>query len=144
MDMHMEGFKSIWSDNVGCVVLFNSSWVLDSRFKFLVAFFGIFIMGTMSEAILQIRRELRRKSSSPTLVFTGLYVAQITVGYSLMLAAMTYSIEIFLAVVLGLGTGHHFFNKEQIVTERPDPCCGDAGPEGTSTKTETTALLGKI
>ena len=47
----MEGFKSIWSDNVGCVVLFNSSWVLDSRFKFLAAFFGIFIMGTMSEAI---------------------------------------------------------------------------------------------
>jgi hypothetical protein len=145
MDMHMYGFKSMWSDDVGCVVLFNSSWVLNSRFKFLIAFLGIFVMGTLSEGLLQIRRELRRKSTSPAWLFTGLYVAHITVGYTLMLVAMTYSVELFLAVILGLGTGHHFLNKEQVVTDRPDPCCGDAGGEGTVTsKTETSSLLGKI
>lgn len=144
MDMHMTGFKSTWSEDVGCVILFISSWVLNTRAKFFVAFLGIFVLGSISEGLVQVRRELRRKNTSPPWLFTGLYVAHITVGYALMLAAMTFSVELFLAVILGLGTGHHFLNKEQIVTRRADPCCGDADGEGPVTISETSALLGKM
>merc|ERR1719210_3241618 len=40
-----------------------------------------------------------------------------------MLVAMTYSIELFLCVVLGLMIGHAVFNIKQAVGETIDPCC---------------------
>ena len=50
---------------------------------------------------------------------------QVTLGYMLMLAAMTYQVELLAFVLIGLGTGHHFLNVEGPVTERPDPCCAE-------------------
>ena len=34
------------------------------------------------------------------------FTVQVTLGYLLMLAAMTYQVELFAAVMLGLGAGH--------------------------------------
>lgn len=39
----------------------------------------------------------------------GLYMAQVTVSYLLMLIAMTYNIGLFMAVIFGLGFGYLLF-----------------------------------
>ena len=48
-----------------------------------------------------------------------------TLGYLLMLCAMTYQVELLFAVAAGLGIGHWAFNSDAAPTERADPCCGD-------------------
>ena len=40
-----------------------------------------------------------------------------------MLVAMTYSIELFICVVIGLCIGHFVFNTKSAVGESVDPCC---------------------
>ena len=40
-----------------------------------------------------------------------------------MLVAMTYSIELFICVVIGLCIGHLVFNTKSAVGESVDPCC---------------------
>ena len=37
--------------------------------------------------------------------------------------AMTYSVELFICMVLGLVMGHAIFNTEAAVGESVDPCC---------------------
>ena len=44
-------------------------------------------------------------------------------GYLAMLVAMTYSIELFICVVIGLMAGHFFFNTKTAAGESVDPCC---------------------
>lgn len=51
---------------------------------------------------------------------------QAVLGYFLMLIAMTYQVELFLAVVLGLGVGHTLFNVQEPVSESVDACCVDS------------------
>ena len=50
-----------------------------------------------------------------------------------MLVAMTYSIELFTCVVIGLCLGHFVFNTKSAVGESIDPCCASQqGPPTTS------------
>ena len=51
------------------------------------------------------------------------FTVQVTLGYFLMLAAMTYQGELFIAVVAGLGAGHMLLNVTQPVGETTDACC---------------------
>merc|ERR1712217_929354 len=50
-----------------------------------------------------------------------------TLAYLLMLATMTFSVEIFCAVVFGLGFGHMVFKRngreDQAGMSGPSPCC---------------------
>jgi hypothetical protein len=54
-----------------------------------------------------------------------LHGMQVTLAYLLMLAAMTYSIELFVMTVMGLTTGHAFFNRKETPRPSADPCCPD-------------------
>eukprot|EP00392_Amoebophrya_sp_AT5.2_P013970 g14103.t1 len=45
------------------------------------------------------------------------------VGYLIMLITMIYSLELFLAVVLGLAIGHFLFNSKAPVGESVTACC---------------------
>ena len=49
-----------------------------------------------------------------------------------MLVAMTYSIELFACVVLGLCVGHFVFNTKSAVGESIDPCCASQQPAATT------------
>jgi hypothetical protein len=62
----------------------------------------------------------------------SLYFIQVTLGYVAMLVAMTYQVELFLAVVIGLTAGHGIFNLRARVAESADACCQglDPGDEG--------------
>jgi hypothetical protein len=59
---------------------------------------------------------------------------QVTMGYFIMLIAMTYQTELFIMVVLGLTVGHAVFNLDGPVLESAEACCqGFEVPEETST-----------
>lgn len=51
------------------------------------------------------------------------FTCHITIGYLLMLCAMTYQVEYLFAVAVGLGLGHYVFNADAPVGDRSDPCC---------------------
>ena len=134
-DMYMSGFETAGADRRNpCVILFISSWTLDSRLKFVFACFGVAFMGFLIEFLICVRRRLTsRKRLSPYLLaprpsirqWTSilLFGANLFLGYLAMLVAMTYSIELFVCVIVGLMVGHACFNSKAAVGETVDPCC---------------------
>merc|ERR1711970_1287058 len=52
-----------------------------------------------------------------------LFALNIASGYLAMLVAMTYSVELFICMVVGLVVGHAIFNTRAAVGESVDPCC---------------------
>ena len=52
-----------------------------------------------------------------------MFGVNLALGYMAMLVAMTYSLELFACIVLGLIIGHAVFNMKQPVGESIDPCC---------------------
>jgi hypothetical protein len=54
---------------------------------------------------------------------TMLHGLQAFVGYMLMLATMTFSVELFFCVLLGLGIGYAIFYDENDTHVTTNPCC---------------------
>jgi len=134
-DMYMSGFEAAGTDHRNpCVILFVSAWTLDSRGKFVVACFGVALMGFVIELLVCVRRRLtsRKRLSLYLLaprrsicqwISIALFGVNLFLGYLAMLVAMTYSIELFLCVIVGLIVGHACFNSKEAVGETVDPCC---------------------
>ena len=59
-----------------------------------------------------------------------LFGLNLVLGYLAMLVAMTYSIELFICVVIGLMLGHFIFNTKSVVGESIDPCCASQNQQG--------------
>lgn len=66
-----------------------------------------------------------RRSAMARLGASALYASNLTTGYLLMLAVMSYNAGIFIAVVLGMGIGHFIFCSKpwHQQTARMDTCC---------------------
>ena len=88
----------------------------------------------MVEACIALRRKLgsskrsfvRKLRSKPSIQFVLsilLFGVNLGLGYMAMLVAMTYSLELFMCIVLGIMIGHAIFNMKQPVGESIDPCC---------------------
>mmetsp|Transcript_4205 Transcript_4205/g.8768 ORF Transcript_4205/g.8768 Transcript_4205/m.8768 type:complete len:230 (+) Transcript_4205:65-754(+) len=149
MIMYMDGFRRTWNGNHPCLNLFFPGWTLDSREKFIVALFGVFTMAVTVEGISKFRRRLvlmakhsgsnnnnnrqtraMSQKISPSLLrvlVTLIHGGQAVLGYLLMLATMTFSVELFFAVVLGLATGYAvFFQYRDALLDshvNSNPCC---------------------
>ena len=126
----MSGFELHKAD---CVILLFRGWTLDSPAAFALGVIGTFTLGILTEWLTWARRRilatsprLRRRPRAYRAAMGGAFTVQVTLGYFLMLAAMTYQGELFLAVVLGLGAGHLLFNVTQPVGESTDACCVEA------------------
>mmetsp|Transcript_37342 Transcript_37342/g.66857 ORF Transcript_37342/g.66857 Transcript_37342/m.66857 type:complete len:630 (-) Transcript_37342:75-1964(-) len=139
--MWMAGFQ-IASPTDGCVAYLFQPWVLSSAAKFAVACIGTFLMGIFVEFLVSVRRQVL--SWEPPRRFIGsvlgrrvlktcsmltLYAVQVTLGYLLMLVAMTYQVELFLMVIFGLMAGHGIFNLKARVGESADACCQGQDPD---------------
>ena len=61
-----------------------------------------------------------------------LFGLNLVLGYLAMLVAMTYSIELFICVVIGLMIGHFIFNTKSVIGESVDPCCASQNQQGGS------------
>jgi len=135
-DMYMQGFVTSGKAKEACVILLFNSWVLNSREKFAIGCVGVIFLGIAIEAMLCLRRllqsgkvlrRLRGLSRRGAIIF--LFALNIASGYLAMLVAMTYSVELFICMVVGLVAGHAFFNSEAPVGESVDPCCASQREE---------------
>lgn len=90
-----------------CLNLLVDSWTLSSEAKFVWACVGVFWLGVTVEALAAVRRYRNRPGRR--LESAMGYGLQLALGYLLMLAAMSYSIEIFASVIAGVILGHYLF-----------------------------------
>jgi len=139
-DMLMQGFQSTKNQENStnlCIILFARKWTLSSTGKFAAGCVGVFFLGFLIEAIIALRRFILGKISLSNrllhILVTGiLYSVNLSLGYLAMLVAMTYSVELFICVILGLSIGNIIFNSRMPVSENIDPCCvAQTGPKQT-------------
>jgi len=134
-DMHMGGFVTHNAENIPCLVFFSGSLVLDEAAKFWLAIAGTVLIGITSELFIAMRRwrwtsamtskeqstRCRRRLHKAELLC--LYASTRFLGYGAMLLTMTYSVEFFMAVIVGMTIGHALFNMDGPTGEDATPCC---------------------
>eukprot|EP01033_Poteriospumella_lacustris_P014209 gene14209-10154_t len=124
-------------DVVDCVNLLFESWTLDSRVKFGFACVGVFLLAALTQAVPLLRTACLRlpESHVRALALTVLFGVDKTVGYFVMLVAMTYSSELFAMICLGLTAGFvafHLLSGEPERAKWGDACCDDDAVWGTA------------
>ena len=144
MDMLMGGFEvaggSTPTVTKTCVILFFKSWNLDSAGKFAAACIGVFALGFCIEALICLRRKIVNRKrlfinipmALRKIIVIALFGTNLILGYLAMLVAMTYSVELFICVVVGLIVGHALLNSHTPVGETVDPCCASQNHNGSS------------
>mmetsp|Transcript_4753 Transcript_4753/g.7213 ORF Transcript_4753/g.7213 Transcript_4753/m.7213 type:complete len:217 (+) Transcript_4753:107-757(+) len=150
MSMYMSGFRSSLLDSdAPCLNLLSPNWTLDSELKFIAGMIAVACLGILLEAIpvwrlrylARIDRDgVDRENKNARLILTAFHGAQALLGYTLMLAAMTYSVELILSTVIGLSLGFYIFYKPRSIltanqSSSPSPCCeflDDNADESTS------------
>lgn len=134
MDMLMGGFEVAGGPNSNsktCVILFFKEWKLNTAGKFAGACFGVFFLGFSIELLIALRRRIVNRKRLfinlplPVRKITviALFGINLVLGYLAMLVAMTYSVELFICVVVGFIVGHALLNSHMPVGETIDPCC---------------------
>jgi len=148
--MFMDGFHSqLLSpvNSVQCINLFFTTWTLDNSVKFAFACIGVLLMGIIWRLMFNLFAPLnsyldriRRIGSrshvlAVVLIISFVLFVQITLSYSLMLAAMTFSYELFFMVVSGITIGHvvNLLCFNELVQGGGSPCCNDDGKIDTYT-----------
>ncbi|GAX78013.1 hypothetical protein CEUSTIGMA_g5455.t1 [Chlamydomonas eustigma] len=119
--MWMTGFQFSGKSSDACVVYLFSKWTLDTSVKFAFACIGTFFLGVVVIALGVVRQffwkrhdglvygsQLQNWGMIVGVTFT--YMVQLTLSYCVMLFVMTYQAELFIMSVLGLATGHFYFD----------------------------------
>lgn len=133
MVMFMDGFRWALKGGSSCLNLYFPGWTLDSEGKFAAAMAGVFVLAMLTEAISKLRHNLNRKSRSVStslterkklkLAQTALHGLHAFVGYIVMLATMTFALELLVCVVVGLTFGYLLFGGESYSHVSTNPCC---------------------
>lgn len=124
--MYMDGFRSIFESNSPlCVNFWMTQWTLDTKFRFGWGIVSAFVVGITVEGLVKIRRAAH-DAAAPAVLLLFLHFCQSVLGYLAMFVAMTYQVELFLAVCLGASTGHLAFNFKKVPPQTNDPCCAAA------------------
>lgn len=146
MVMYMDGFHlalDASSPEKKCINLWLTGWTLDSVEKFYGAMFVVVMLGIATEGMgaLRIRAhkkmlrrtqmhqseaEKRKQTRLLKLKNTGFHGIQGLLGYMLMLAVMTYSIEMLFSCLCGVMLGYNIFYSD--LSSIPpgmnsNPCC---------------------
>jgi hypothetical protein len=145
--MYMDGFQSIAKEPKGataCMNLLFPDWQIQSDSDLAIACIGVFLFAIFSEFIKASRKKVvvyLRVSKFSYLTDPILFLyhgTQVIFGYFLMLIAMTYNVELFSCLVVGLSVGYAIFNlgknfkpAQQENVEIDDCCQGfDIDEEG--------------
>merc|ERR1719159_2033697 len=93
------------------------------------------------------RRRLQKRRILPLInglyrraAIVALFGLNIASGYFAMLVAMTYSVELFICMILGLVIGHGIFNTGAAVGESVDPCCASQAATNDAKHEEATKM----
>lgn len=140
-DMHMTGF--VWnSEDEPCLIYLIKGVELTDAGKFWLAVFGTILMGMMTEYVVRLRRKLtagrpvkyitsRKRAILDSAVRLSMYALTRMLGYLVMLLTMTYSYEMFLAVIVGLTVGYGLFNMSEAGADEGTTACCTPGGGGT-------------
>lgn len=130
--MFMDGFAGIGSSPGGetlCINFLFQTWTLNTRVKFAFACIGTLLAGILVQFIAKARVDVTRAKWSNKLVkkavLVFLFMSHITFGYFLMLLAMTYNVELFCMVCVGLTIGYAVFNIDETPAVAGEPCCAE-------------------
>jgi len=128
MTMYMSGFRStLFDSDLPCINLLSAKLNLDSEWKFLVAMVVVAYLGIIIEGLPTLRLKylarLQRdgcdiNGKKVSLILSAFHGFQALLGYILMLAAMTYSIELLISAVVGLSIGHYISSKQKRILRR--------------------------
>ena len=125
--MLMQGFEV---HPTSCIIFLFRALTLHTTLAFAAAVVVTACLGVLAEFLTHVRRHWL--SRSPRLLqrpwaykcaMSLAFSCQLCIGYALMLIAMTYRVELFLAVMVGLTCGHVMFNMHGPVEESIDACC---------------------
>jgi hypothetical protein len=129
----MDGFR--WGLKGGgqpCVNLFFPGWTLDTQAKFSGAMIGIALLAVLTEGISKLRHNMNKKGRREVMTLkqarrfraaqTGIHGLHALIGYILMLATMTFCLEILFCVILGLVIGYVAFGGDSY-NHVANPCC---------------------
>lgn len=134
------GFRFSLHESSPCLNLYFPGWTLDTRGKFAGAMIGIVLLAVLTEGLSMIRFKLQNSFKSQPQrrrwVLTGVHGLQALTGYILMLATMTFSIELLLCVILGLGLGYGLFYNEGDTHVTTNPCCNFIQSEANERETQ--------
>ena len=126
--MNMDGFGiSFGNSGRSCLNYYFERWTLDTNGKFVFAMISTMCLGMLTEYFPRLKRNVYAKTRSNERrrsFMISLHVLHLALGYICMLAAMTYSFEIFLFLLVGFGIGFTLFGySDEIPVARVDPCC---------------------
>jgi len=130
----MDGFRFAMAGNQPCLNLYFPSWTLDTRAKFVGCLWLVCLLSFATEGVSKYRhtlatRPLVREQQSRRMrqiIISALHGVQALLGYVVMLATMTFSVEILISVVVGLSVGYYYFFAGEVGLEghvTTNPCC---------------------
>lgn len=128
VDMYMSGFTSTHSRDRPCIVLLFKGWRLDSALKFALACITVVLMGIATQGLIALRPIVQQRTSgmsslSIRSVESIMFGLQVTLGWFMMLVAMTFSTELFCSATGGLIAGHFVFAEVGSTKVLGTPCC---------------------
>lgn len=119
----MDGFRWALKGGQPCLNLYLTSWTLDTSGKFCLALLFVFLLAISTEAISKYRHTLARRRDRVRWMQTCLHGIHAATGYILMLATMTYAVEMLVSVILGLVVGYVIFGGDSYSHVTTNPCC---------------------
>jgi len=136
VDMYMAGFTSMYNTKRACVVLFFQGWKLDRPWKFWLAMAGVLLMGAATQGLVALRPVVSKLTNGNRVVGSLLFGANASLGWFMMLVAMTFSTELFICATAGLIVGHYCFASANSSEILGTPCCNAVN--GASSKVAVT------
>jgi hypothetical protein len=129
----MDGFRWTLKGGASCINLYFPGWTLNTHGKLIAAMVGVLVLAMMTEAISKLRHKLSVKARNVAtgqserkklvVVQTLLHGVHAFVGYIVMLAVMTFSLELGICVISGLTLGYLTFGGESYSHVSTNPCC---------------------
>ena len=124
--MSMTGFESTVTQgsNALCYVYLIPSWVLDTSTKFGFACFGTVLIGIFIHSLSSLKLRIEKWKITTLIklfLYFVIYFIQILASYIIMLISMSFNVELFFMVVIGLTIGYVMFNpKFHILCFKPN------------------------
>lgn len=140
VSMYMQGFGSLLVRPpnglapADCVALFAPTWVLNSRGKMAAGAIALALLGLCVEPLARARARIARLRNlglaRHRILIMLCHAAQLWVSYLLMLGAMTYNVELLVAIIAGISLGHGlFFRPSDHGAPAIDACCPASGDD---------------